>query len=562
MGISRRNFLKGALAAGGVAAMGGMLSGCGKPATKDAESTQASQGRWSWSVAPDPIADDKISQTYDCEICIVGAGNAGNMAAIYAAAHGANTVVLQKTSSVCPNGQSTAYFKDWKNAAQDDSAATEKAGAAGTSSLGVSNDVPQQEWEISTVLQQITNLSTGITNIGLIRRHVLASNDAIKWLTTEVPEPAPKFTNSTTLTPNRVFWSTDSYDGDPNRHIQNQNTYGNYLFNENCAKKAQDYGATYLFSTPARQLVTDDAGAVTGVIGQTESGDYIKVNASKGVILCSGDISHDEEMLECYAPEAVGLVALGAGNSCTGDGTKMGLWIGAAVESAPSNVQYHLDYLEPEPFKGVPWLTVNIKGERFTNENMDYGDITNAYVLQPEHTVYQIIDSHLLEHISEYAHAFYPSKTQDAIDEALKAGTGFKADSIGELAKAIGVDQNTLEETVKRYNGYVDAGIDSEYGVDPEILKLNGIKDGPFYAFKYVSGLIIACAGLRSDECMHVLNEENDPIKGLYAAGNAQGSFFAEGYDHELGGWTLGRAKVGGILAVKSALGTLDDPIA
>lgn len=560
MEVSRRSFLKGSLAAGALSAAGFALGGCSPQEGAQSSGGQAaeSQGMWSWSVPPEPIADDAVAQTYDCDICVIGAGNAGNVAALYAATHGARVVVLQKEATTCNNGASTGYWKDWKKEGSE-------AAAAGGGGLSLSVNtaaVPQQEWEISTVLQSLADLGEGVTNLALIRRHVLASSDAINWMVETVPEPKPVFSNSTTLSPNRIFWVAEEDSSDTKRIISNPNVFGNWQFNVNCAEKAQENGATYLFSTPAVQLVTDDAGAVVGAIGQASDDSYVKVNASKGVILCCGDISADEEMLQCYCPEAVGLTALGVMSSCTGDGTKMGLWVGAALEETPSNVQFHLDLLDPQPFKGVPWLTVNINAERFTNENQDYGDITNAYVMQPEHTVFQITDSHLLDHISEYKHAFYPTNSMDDVEKSIEEGTGFRADTIEELAEAAGLDARTLKETVDRYNAMVDAGDDTDFGVAPEILKLNGIKEPPFYAFKYLSGLIMACAGLKSNEYMQVISEKtNEPIPGLYAAGNAQGCFFREGYDHELGGWTLGRAKVGGILAVKSAMGTLDEAI-
>lgn len=554
MDISRRALLTGSLATVAVV-------GVGATAARGASIADAEEqgGQWSWSVPPEPVADEDIAETYECEICVVGAGNAGNSAALYAAMHGVNVVVLQKEATTCNNGQSTAYFRDWKN----EETGTTSANGAGFAdgSIGVSSGVPQQEWEISSVLQSYADLTGGITNLALVRRHILASNDAIMWLASTVTDPAATFSNSTTLTPNRVFWNAEEDDSGVDRIILNPSVVGNWRFNVNCAEMAQNNGAVYLFSTPARQLVTDASGAVTGVIGQREDGSYVKVSASRGVILCCGDISHDEEMLRCYCPKAVGLTPLGVMGTNTGDGTKMGLWVGAAIEDAPTNVQYHLDLLSPQPFKGVPWLTVNIRGERFTNENQDYGDITNAFVLQPDHTVYQIIDSHLLDNISAYTRAFYPSSSQESVDDAVEHGTGFVADSISELAEEIGLDAEKLVATVDRYNSMVDAGEDTDYGVDPEILKLNGIKEPPFYAFKYTSGLIIACVGLKSDEYMRVLDEQDEPIVGLYAAGNAQGSFFGHGYDHELGGWSLGRAKVGGILAVKSAMGTIDEPI-
>ena len=108
----------------------------------------------------------------------------------------------------------------------------------------------------------------------------------------------------------------------------------------------------------------------------------------------------------------------------------------------------------------------------------------------------------------------------------------------------------------------VDAGEDTEFGVDPEVLKLNGIKEPPFYAFKYINGFNLATVGLKTNERLQALSAETGaPIPGLYTAGNMQGNFFRKKYDHALAGWSLGHAKISGVLAVKSALGTLDEEI-
>ena len=98
------------------------------------------------------------------------------------------------------------------------------------------------------------------------------------------------------------------------------------------AEKAIAKGAEIYYETPAQQLVQDDSGAVTGVIAQRADGSYIRVNASKGVILATGDLSDDPEMLECFAPHVVGIHGMHSEHCNTGDGHKMGLWAGAAMD--------------------------------------------------------------------------------------------------------------------------------------------------------------------------------------------------------------------------------------
>ena len=96
-----------------------------------------------------------------------------------------------------------------------------------------------------------------------------------------------------------------------------------------------------------------------------------------------------------------------------------------------------------------------------------------------------------------------------------------------------------------------------------DVFGWNGIKDAPFYAIERLPSKLVAAPGLTCDENLQVLNTNLEPIPGLYAAGNTQGAFF--GYDYPVtgfSGFSNSRSVTGGILAVKSIMGTLDDPIA
>ena len=69
------------------------------------------------------------------------------------------------------------------------------------------------------------------------------------------------------------------------------------------AKVAAAKGVDIRYSTPARQLVADKSGAVTGAIAQREDGEYVQVNAKNGVIIATGDYSNDDEMVDYYIPD-------------------------------------------------------------------------------------------------------------------------------------------------------------------------------------------------------------------------------------------------------------------
>ncbi len=523
--MSRRSFIRNVGLAGSVALGATALAGCAaSPAAQQSgAATGDAAGRWSWSVPPEPIADADIAETLDCELCIVGAGVAGNPAALYAAAHGYDAIVLQKESSPQVNGQGCGSWN---------------------TKYGVENGL---EWNISRDIQDFASISNGKPNLRLVRNVMERSGAAIEWIVSEVPDPAPTWA-IVEDTHTGCQWILD--DDYSTRYA------GFKQLHDNIAAKAAEYGARYLYSTPAVQLVTDDNGGVVGVIGQADDGSYVRVNASKGVILCTGDISDDEEMLEAYCPVMLGVPTNHAVPSNTGDGLKMGLWVGADMDDPPSGVQM---FITPSalpqgtaPCAGLPYLHVNMEGKRFFNENGGDQYQGTSIALQPDHRAYQIMDSHVVEQ---------GGCTQKELEEGLELGNTYQADTIEGLAEAVGIPSDELVRTVERYNELVEGGDDLDFGVDPEVFT-NSIKDAPFYLMEYQASKFVAAPGLACNEYLQVLSKDRQVIDGLYAAGNVQGSFF--GYDYPVngfGGFSLGRSMAGGVLAVMSAMDIFDEEI-
>ena len=129
-------------------------------------------------------------------------------------------------------------------------------------------------------------------------------------------------------------------------------------------------GATYLFEAPAEQLTVDDSGKVTGAVLNTKDG-YKKVTASKGTVLATGDIGGSEEMCDYYCPIANTIPNIYTPTGAnTGDGHKMALWAGAAMQEGPFPTALHPQrWADPSSnqLEG-PFLYVNEKGKRFFNE--------------------------------------------------------------------------------------------------------------------------------------------------------------------------------------------------
>lgn len=106
MELDRRSFIKGGVALGGAAALAG-LAGCASPAQSASESgstEQRPEAAQDYKAKPEPISDDQVTETLEADIVVVGAGNAGAVAAATASEEGASVIVLQKIESVYSHG--------------------------------------------------------------------------------------------------------------------------------------------------------------------------------------------------------------------------------------------------------------------------------------------------------------------------------------------------------------------------------------------------------------------------------------------------------------------------
>ena len=106
------------------------------------------------------------------------------------------------------------------------------------------------------------------------------------------------------------------------------------------AQVAIDNGAEFVFSIFTRYLEKDD-DRVTGAIAQRQSNEYVRYNASKGILMCCDDMSGNRAMMDYYCPQAADYVSQYNTVDCnnakanTGDGHLMGMWAGAVMEDGP-----------------------------------------------------------------------------------------------------------------------------------------------------------------------------------------------------------------------------------
>ena len=538
-GISRRNFLTGAAFAG-VAAAGAGLVGCspsqgGGEGTSGSETAATGEARYEWEIAPEPITD--IAKTVDTDILVIGAGLAGCAMACSAAEDGGKVTVVEKTSSW--NGRGGGF------------------GAINSrymDELGIKVDKvnAKQHW-----IAQCASRA----NEDLIVKFFNNSEEASNWLLDKVEAIGGSAMVG-------AFYSHDDvYAEQPGYHMlilpeDSGLTSTGFAGAEILYNGAVEAGAEFVFDSPAVQLV-EEGEKVTGCICETSEG-YVQYNASKGVVLCTGDIGGNLEMCKAYAPICVEYgqprsqyTPVGVN---TGDGHKMGMWAGAQLQDLPFPTMMH-----PQAFCWFhgPFLFVNDNGERFMCEDTWVQGKSLAINRQPNGEAWSIFDANwetdLVDGLPYGGGMFWDSfrpygsdlslapeyfKTQ--IPTYIESGMAYQADTLDELAEKIGCDVETFKATVERYNGMCEAGEDTDYYKKPVFL--TPVKEGPFYALKVGPALLAVTGGLKTNVDFQCLDAEGKPIEGLYALGNCQGDITAVDYPINVAGNSHGRCITYGYL--------------
>ena len=534
--LSRRSFLAGAGLVG-VGAVAG-LAGCAPQASSsEPEGRGQEQADGDWRTPPDPITD--IAETIDADVVVIGAGVSGCNAAYTAAESGAHVVVLQKEATCIANGMGVgAYGTTMQKERGDDWDVEEELNRWARESENRSNRKLVHRWaEYSgEVVDRMVRLCTGHENCEPILYDPGAD--------TEYPD-AWNFAYSGGV----VFLGADQMKG----------------VAQVITDEAEKLGTDVHYSTPAVQLVRDGDGPVTAVIAQREDGSYLQVNAAKGVILAAGDYGADPDLRKEFMPHIEGLQKAYCTDTNTGDGHKMGTWVGAAMQKAPHAGNIHYDPGMPPSSSasgsGCPWLWVNLNGERFCNEDMSYGQIYAQGMNQPQFIHFQVFDANYKADVQagkmgqgNQKNGPFPGFGMEFIDEYIENGEVLSADTLEGLAEKMGVSADAFKATVERYNELNDLGEDLDFG--KQAARLTYIKDAPFYAICRQPRLLCALGGLVINDHMEVLDEQHRPIPNLYACGNNSGDWFG-GLEHPMvsPGMSLGRAVVTGHLAALSALG-------
>ncbi|PKO14921.1 MAG: FAD-binding dehydrogenase [Chloroflexi bacterium HGW-Chloroflexi-10] len=537
LNISRRDFLKTSALIGTAGAI--TLSGCQpKNSMTSAQGTDVGTGnypsdkKWDFENPPQSIPANKIIETLQADVVVLGAGLAGVCAAMAAAEKGAKVIVLEKR-------EVSTFHGGWCGV----------VGSRRQKELGIDIDADEviadmMRWGAYMPDQRLLKLWADESGRVMDRLLDMADAEGIET----IPEPDLK-----------QSWLYKEYDISL-RFLPAWNATLVPLIEKN-AKAA---GAEFLYETPAVQLLREEEnGRVVGVIAENLDG-YLRIDA-KAVIICTGGYENNPEMLAKYAPRALHAASSWySEGSTTGDGIKMGMWVGGAMQAGgycPMLFDGGIPgFPLPIGLARQPWLNVNTLGKRYVNEDAPFGYTCNQDINQPGHMKWSVWDAKWEDEV-ELMHGTVcerlvpPLWSADVLDQSLKAGFIVQADTLEELATIMEVPLDTFLQTVQRYNELAKSGKDLDFGKNSEMLTT--IEQAPFFATKSGAALVVTLDGLQIDTNMQVLGTEGKQIPGLYAAGNASGNFFANDYPITAIGVSHGRALTFGWLAGENAVQNL-----
>ena len=473
------------------------------------------------AVEKDAAAEDS---TVDADVVVVGAGGAGMTAAITAAAEGKSVVILESQSMVGGNSvRATGGMNAGKTVYQDENEFGESAGVektlktaaekyADNETITALAKTVSEQWAAyqanptgyfdSVELMELDTMigGKGINDPELVETLCANSADAIDWLDEH----------------GITLHNVSSFGGASVKRIHRPVnaegktvSVGSYmipLLQENCEKA----GVKMMLDTTATEILTDANGAAVGVKATGASGETVTVNA-KAVVLATGGFGANLDMVVKYKPELKGFMTTNAAG-IQGQGIEMAEAIGAAtvdmdqIQIHPT-VEANTAALITEGLRGDGAILINEEGQRFIDEVGTRDVVSAAEIAQTGSYSWLVVDQAMVD-------------ASSVIQGYIKKGYTVTGATYEELGEAMGVDAAAFAETMEKWNGYVEAKNDPDFG---RTSFANPLNTAPYYAVKVTAGVHHTMGGLKINANTEVLNEKGEVIPGLFAAGEVTG---------------------------------------
>ncbi|WP_314921196.1 FAD-dependent oxidoreductase [Slackia exigua] len=513
-GISRRGFISGAAAAASIAAFAGM-AGCA-PKSIEANQAQAPMEGGAEVVSDAWKIEDlgEPKETLTCDLCVVGGGGTGLAAAIEAKQLGIDVLLLEKKS------QTGGSFIGSEGLFAVGSHWQEEAGIDYSQDELIENCLDYHHW---------------IANPALYKNFFKHTAGTVTWL----EDLGVEFDHVQSLGDSPNAWHVYKGIGSEGTGVTFMKSFG---------AAAEAAGVPMELSCSGKKVIMED-GKVSGVLAVRDNGDVVKIDC-KAVIVGTGGWANSAELIrELNGSDPARVTASGL-DGRDGDGLKMVKDAGGAFALGAGTMATYGPIL-PQTTYGTnlqaatslePHLWVNQDGERFVREDMFLKNFAYAgNAVHNQKRAFTVCNEAIIKQYTEvggdvgvgvYVVAGQPmSDLADEFPKLLSSGNKYvyQADSIEELAKAMGIDAASLKKTVDEYNGMCAAGSDTEFFKPSEYMR--PIEAGPYYAFEVFNGYFCTVGGVSVTPNTEVMDAERNVIPGLFAGGCDAGGLYGDTYD-------------------------------
>ena len=567
--------------------LGSMMVGSVQPLGITEDKFMNNKPAW---LGDEPDLSGKVAYTKDCDVLVIGAGQAGTAATLHCADQGLKVICCEVQT-----------WEEYDNYACDLTTYNSKFFL----------DKGAEKYDPNDIFTEYMNKALGHANQKIVMDYAKRSGEALDWMLAYLPEDyVAKYAHAVNYKGNKKFQNPCSGSNyfvgmtqwrDTGTETNTNNNMWPYTVRL-LQQKAQELGAEYVYGAQGLTLV-HDGGKVTGAIFTDVDGKYFQVNA-KAVVVAAGDFGGNPDMRLDLCDQlrnlawSYGLDRTDVNNVGSmgrdGSGIRMMLWAGATMEAGPRAGQAAGINNRPSfPFGGV-WPIFGNDGKRFFNETITRHGSVGYLDMMPEglkmvcvtdsnwdeYCEYQAYDhqamdrsnDYMLEKVRKDMANYVTGPDGFSVQAFARYGndptTLYAADTLEELADIMGYEgdakQGFLDE-VKHWNEMCDAGYDSDWGADKSLMYFK-IEKAPFFAASSVtggkpSGGLCQHAAVCTDGEYRVLKGDKSPIHGLYAVGNCCGQRYDVQYHTPTAGNSCGSAFTTGFLAAEYLKADLDNGI-
>ena len=516
-----------------------------------------------WLGEAPEIAEGDITETVDTEVLVVGCGTGGWIAAMTAAEEGAKVLVIEKN-------ETPTKIKE------DIGAIDSKLQQADFEKF------PEFKIDKTEAMLEIVRYASGYADSDLIKVWEDNSGELVDWLTDILEGTGHWFMQFEGGVGNLDHPDhTKAYATGHSPH-PTENKPDDVDLNSDMTEFVTSRGGEIRCKTSLVKLEQDDSGKVTGIIAQDmDDNHYIRINASKGVIMATGGYASNGDMMLALQPQTMKMkINVPMGSKSDGAGIKAMLWAGGQMDPCHASMMFNRCSCLPTETAGYktngkwywfgeqPFLKVNLNGQRFCNESGPYEFMLHSMYMQPNHTYVDIFDANCKQYAEQFDEVgccrLFPfpngaisnrpfdvcwKDMTEGENSHLALGYLQKADTIEELAEKLNIPADNLAETVARYNVLCAKGVDEDYGKPAH--RMTPVDTAPYYGIRTGAWHLTTLDGCRINTDMQVIREDGTPIEGLYATGDCTGGFFANNYPNLFTGLACGRTMTFGRRAAK-----------